>query len=258
MSTAALSQPFPPDPRAESLRTGIGVCLRLHPLRWPIAVLGACTLTLLMLACLSLTPPPLPRAPTAAALAAILAPKPEAPARQPPDTRPTVAKQSPRASVQPGTGTPRTPPAVLTREEPPSALPPDHARPPAAPTLPSSGNGVTAEANAHATPLANTTTPSADVARPARAVTEDTLAQRCPTQVEPVFPRAAQEDDITQGRVIARLQLDASGAVAGVDVLSAEPAGYFEHAVRRAALQWHCQPTGRAETLRVPFYFRLK
>ena len=84
------------------------------------------------------------------------------------------------------------------------------------------------------------------------------MAQRCPHQVKPVFPRAAREDDIEQGRVRARLHLDGEGRVRAVDILEAHPAGYFEAATREAALQWRCLPAGSGgDAVRVPFHFGL-
>ncbi len=250
---AAPSSPFPPDPHAETpgAALGCGADLWLHPLRWPIAWTGACTLTLLMLASLCLIPPPAPQAPTAA-LAAILTPPPAALTPPPP---PQAEAISPRRDA--ARHTPAVPPSVPLREAPSAALPADPPRPQTTtPPLKPDTAGVAVDARLDTAP-ANATRP-AEAAQPARASAEEMLAQRCPTQVAPVFPRAAQDDDIMEGRVLTRLQLDASGAVASVEVLSAEPAGYFEAEVRRAALKWRCQPTGRADTLRVPFHFRLK
>lgn len=85
------------------------------------------------------------------------------------------------------------------------------------------------------------------------------LPQRCPQQTKPVFPRAAQDDDISHARVLARLLLDANGRVRSVQILEASPAGYFETAVRNAALQWRCLPSGQAgDAVRVPFLFDLR
>lgn len=83
------------------------------------------------------------------------------------------------------------------------------------------------------------------------------LAQRCPEQIKPGFPERAREDDIIEGRVSARLHLDAAGRVTEVEILSAEPPGYFEREVRRAALRWRCQGSGQADSLKVPFRFEL-
>ncbi len=82
------------------------------------------------------------------------------------------------------------------------------------------------------------------------------LAQRCPQQVKPVFPKLAQEDGVENGRVLARLHLDADGRVREVSILEATPRGYFEASARAAALKWRCLPPAEAgETLRVPFVF---
>ncbi|MBS1208516.1 MAG: TonB family protein [Proteobacteria bacterium] len=85
------------------------------------------------------------------------------------------------------------------------------------------------------------------------------LKQRCKVQVFPDFPKRAQEDDVEQGHVLVRLHLDARGQVSEVSILEARPAGYFEAAARKAALQWRCLPSEQAnDTVRVPFEFSLK
>lgn len=84
------------------------------------------------------------------------------------------------------------------------------------------------------------------------------LSIRCPTQIKPAFPKLALEDSINHGEVRARLHLDAEGHVANVEILEASPAGYFENAVRKSALQWRCQGNGQADSIVVPFSFQAR
>jgi TonB family protein len=59
----------------------------------------------------------------------------------------------------------------------------------------------------------------------------------------PRFPAWAARETET-GSVTAQLYVGADGTVAGVKILSAEPAGYFELAALRALLRWRLEPTG--------------
>ena len=54
-------------------------------------------------------------------------------------------------------------------------------------------------------------------------------------RVEPEFPEAAARRFLS-GRVVAQLLIDESGAVERVEVIEAEPPGYFEAAARKAFL----------------------
>ena len=217
-------------------------------LRWAFAGSSACLLTLLMLACLGLAVRGGQPAALAPALAVLLrAPAPARPQVSP--TRRTPRPNRPAHQAPAALGTPaNTHPAVLAMPvpTPQGAAPMTRGAETAEPTPPRATSPEPRPSAARA----------ADPATPAQA--GSSLAERCPTQVAPRFPAAAQADDITEGRVLTRLQLDAAGTVVGVEVLSAEPAGYFEREVRRAALAWRCAATGQAETLRVPFHFQLK
>jgi TonB family protein len=53
--------------------------------------------------------------------------------------------------------------------------------------------------------------------------------------VEPEYPEAAARRFLS-GRVVARLMIDASGAVESVAIVSADPPGYFEAAAEKAFL----------------------
>jgi len=65
------------------------------------------------------------------------------------------------------------------------------------------------------------------------------------SRVEPAFPRGVDAD---RGTVRARLQVNASGSVTGVDIIEANPPRVFDRAVRAALQQWRYEPTGEAFT----------
>ncbi len=69
----------------------------------------------------------------------------------------------------------------------------------------------------------------------------------CPRQVKPVMPRRALKEGLS-GEVTARLTLKA-GRVTQVEILSAEPRGIFESAVREAALQYGCNTPADVEVV---------
>ena len=58
----------------------------------------------------------------------------------------------------------------------------------------------------------------------------------------PVFPRLALRRNIMKGSVQARLLVAANGRVTRVEILKAEPNGYFENTVRAAARDWVFHP----------------
>ncbi|MCQ8184542.1 TonB family protein [Parvularcula maris] len=55
--------------------------------------------------------------------------------------------------------------------------------------------------------------------------------------IAPDYPRAAERRDL-EGHVIVSIDVDGSGAVTAVNVVSAEPAGIFEGAATRAVQRW--------------------
>jgi protein TonB len=61
----------------------------------------------------------------------------------------------------------------------------------------------------------------------------------CPTQVKPVMPRRAEREGL-QGVVNARITLQA-GRVTQVEIVSAQPRGVFDAAVRNAIEQYRCE-----------------
>lgn len=66
-------------------------------------------------------------------------------------------------------------------------------------------------------------------------------------RVVPAFPYAARRQGIRQGRVRLLMEVDRTGRVREVRVLSAEPPGYFEAASVDAARQWRFTPGRVAE-----------
>ena len=61
----------------------------------------------------------------------------------------------------------------------------------------------------------------------------------CATQVAPVMPAKATRDNIT-GTVKARATIR-GGKVVAVEILSSQPRGVFDAAVRSAMMQYGCQ-----------------
>lgn len=109
----------------------------------------------------------------------------------------------------------------------------------------------------------NAASGSAAQALPAAATTADPkqqdARQRCPVQVEAVFPRHAIRAGVASGRVALRLHLAADGRVEQAEVLHAEPEAVFDTAALAAAMQWRCLPPEVAgASLRVSFVFRLE
>ena len=54
----------------------------------------------------------------------------------------------------------------------------------------------------------------------------------------PEFPREAITEGVTSGIVKARVTVDASGKVAGIDIVDAQPRRVFDRAVRAALWHW--------------------
>ncbi len=60
-------------------------------------------------------------------------------------------------------------------------------------------------------------------------------------KVNPIYPRRAQEQGI-QGSVLVRYTVTTSGSVKDVEVVEAEPRGYFERAAVKAAEKYKYKP----------------
>ena len=63
-------------------------------------------------------------------------------------------------------------------------------------------------------------------------------------RVEPVYPREAIKDNISNGKVVARLQVDEKGLVTSVTIVEANPRKVFDREVIRALSQWKFKPEG--------------
>jgi len=63
-------------------------------------------------------------------------------------------------------------------------------------------------------------------------------------RVEPVYPREAITDNISNGKVVARLQVDEKGLVTSVTIVEANPRKVFDREVIRALSQWKFKPEG--------------
>ena len=72
----------------------------------------------------------------------------------------------------------------------------------------------------------------------------------------PMFPAWAM-DHVKEGSVKAKLFLRADGSVAGVRILSAKPAGYFELAAMTALLQWKVAPSAQGFVATQDVEFRM-
>lgn len=84
---------------------------------------------------------------------------------------------------------------------------------------------------------------AAAIPAPARAAPAAAREIKLVTRVEPTFPRGFDTDS---GTVRARLQVDARGAVTGVDIIEASPPRVFDRNVRTALQQWRYEPTGES------------
>lgn len=77
----------------------------------------------------------------------------------------------------------------------------------------------------------------------------------------PTYPKSALDQGIS-GKVVLRVEVDATGAVGDVSVLSATPAGVFEEASIAAAKRWTFEPARRngtavASALKIPMTYEM-
>jgi protein TonB len=63
-------------------------------------------------------------------------------------------------------------------------------------------------------------------------------------RVEPVYPREAIRENISSGRVVARLAVNEKGLVTDVTIVEANPRRVFDREVIRALSLWKFQPEG--------------
>ncbi len=77
------------------------------------------------------------------------------------------------------------------------------------------------------------------------------------TKIKPEMPARAIEDDIASGRVRFLATVGADGHIKAVEVLSADPAGYFEQTVIRSVKRWTCEQDGGDYKFQGEVSFRL-
>lgn len=142
-------------------------------------------------------------------------PPPEVRIATPPVPQPTITATIPTPAPAPVDITPLPPVPVAP---PAPAIPPAPVAPPAPPAPP----------------------PAAPVPRPSAL----SIGVACTTQVQPIMPRRALREGIS-GSVRARATIK-GGKVVAVEILSSQPRGVFDSAVRNAMLQYVCQ-TGEDE-----------
>ena len=71
----------------------------------------------------------------------------------------------------------------------------------------------------------------------------------------PEFPKEAMTEGVTSGTVKARVTVDASGKVAGIEILDAQPRRVFDRAVRAALWRWQYEPGAPNRTAEVEVAF---
>lgn len=123
---------------------------------------------------------------------------------------------------------------------------------PGAATLPAVGQAVAAPPPSKADPdrtqvaaLGNTPSMARATDAPLRAIARPV----------PPFPIEAMRAGIPQGRVVARLTVEADGRVSAARILSSTPLGYFERESRRALANWRYEPPGRQTSTDVELVF---
>lgn len=76
------------------------------------------------------------------------------------------------------------------------------------------------------------------------------------SRVEPEFPHEATAIGAEQGRVHARVTIEASGDVEHVEILNASPRRVFDRAVIRALAQWRFNPGAQGRSYEVDIDFK--
>jgi periplasmic protein TonB len=77
-------------------------------------------------------------------------------------------------------------------------------------------------------------------------------------RVEPIYPREAIKDNISSGKVVARLQVDEKGLVTSVTIVESNPRRVFDREVIRALSQWKFQAEGDRFIAEIEVNFMLK
>lgn len=126
---------------------------------------------------------------------------------------------------------------------------------PAAPT-PLPTPAATPAATPPGAPAANVV---ASVAPTARATPAKDVAAILTllSQVQPEFPRDALRDGVTEGKVKAKLTIDAAGVVSDVAIVEATPPRVFNRAVTQALSRWKFNPGAEGRTFVTEISFKL-
>ena len=142
---------------------------------------------------------------------------------------------------------PPPPPPPKRIVEPPKAMQQPYVPPPDVPVTTTTSEPVIS---------AVTATPPTEpvvIAPPAPPVVEAPPAPPKPAvrrgavpieRVEPIYPREAIRDNVSSGKVVARLQVDEKGLVTNVTIVEANPKRVFDREVIRALSQWKFKPEG--------------
>jgi TonB family protein len=109
--------------------------------------------------------------------------------------------------------------------------------------------------------LARSVEPPAPVAAPpplvvATAAAPTPARRRALEQPRPEFPREAVIEGVTEGRVLATLQVAADGRVTDVTIVSATPSRVFVRSAQRALRSWRYEAAPQASTVQVELVFR--
>jgi len=163
----------------------------------------------------------------------------------------------------------------------PAAPPPETARvatplqvaPEPAPVAEPAAAREASEAHAQSAPVAerpasSASVPSANTGNGADRVLVAALGKAAPAPTPPItpqlrimnrtvpnFPVEAIRAGIQNGRVVARLTIEADGRVSAMQIISASPIGYFERESRRALATWRYEPPGRTTTAEIELAF---
>ena len=78
------------------------------------------------------------------------------------------------------------------------------------------------------------------------------------TRVSPEYPQEAVRKNISEGNVIARLNIDEKGNVTDVKIVEAKPPRVFDREVIRALMQWKFQPDGEKYVGEIEVNFTLQ
>ena len=141
------------------------------------------------------------------------------------------------------------PPPKLEAPPPPYIPPPEvqiAAPPPPQPTISVAPSPVPPPPTVMTpTPPPVVAAPPAPPAPPAPRPTSVAIGVACATQVQPLMPAKATREGLT-GTVKARATIR-GGKVIAVEIISSQPRGVFDAAVRSAMMQYGCQAAGDEE-----------